>query len=322
MTLTPILPTVILANVRYKWLVNGVWGAALSSGIVDTGEFGTFQIDAIPPDGAVKFMAYDATDEANKWTKDFPEEGAGAIAVLAAPSYGGVLFRDAMFAIARKMGLNPEGSLADLDDEQTASYTGFINSWVRRLWDKIDIPEWTITEQRTPVNHIISFTQNGQRVIGKMWNAYLLDPDITHGPFDIPYSLGSSGVHVGFEHGTNVWIKYMQPAPQFTSVPYDVATTYALGGLAYDETSGNVYQSIQAGNINHAVTDTMWWMVVVFPARIADLVIRGAYADALREDGQTDKASVEEQAVLTEFQLLVSSLSTGPNVLTDQETAA
>jgi hypothetical protein len=60
-----ILPGVILANVRYKWLIAGVWGAELSSGITDTGEFGAFVVDAAEPANAQEFVAYDKDDHTN-----------------------------------------------------------------------------------------------------------------------------------------------------------------------------------------------------------------------------------------------------------------
>jgi hypothetical protein len=45
---------------------------------------------------------------------------------------------------------------------------------------------------------------------------------------------------------------------------------------------------------------SLWWTYIAFPLAIVDQVVRGAYADALREQGQPDKAGPEEQQVPTE----------------------
>jgi hypothetical protein len=65
------LPGVSLGNVAYKWLVAGVWGSALTSGITDTTEFDTFVISSVPPDGAQEILAYDVTDESNRARGDY-----------------------------------------------------------------------------------------------------------------------------------------------------------------------------------------------------------------------------------------------------------
>jgi len=43
-----------------------------------------------------------------------------------------------------------------------------------------------------------------------------------------------------------------------------------------------------------------WWNPVDFPMALVEPVLRGAYADALRAEGGTDKGALEEQAVPTE----------------------
>ena len=40
-----------------------------------------------------------------------------------------------------------------------------------------------------------------------------------------------------------------------------------------------------------------WWIYVPFPLLLVDQVVRGAYSDYLKEQGQFDKAAGEEQAV-------------------------
>ena len=228
-----------------------------------------------------------------------------------------VNFRDqVVYALAYKMGLDP---VNDLLTDQATAFVSFINTWVRKLYPQFDWPEWTLIEQRTPVSHYVDFAQASLNVIGRVLKVYLRDPATTQAVLDTPFKLDANGVFVGFEHGTNVWIKYIKSAPQYTSTPYSAATTYAKDALAYDPTSGNVYISLVAGNIGQLLTDASKWAVVPFPEQLADMVVRGAYADALREEGQTDKGQEEEQAIAIDA-VLKTGIQAAPNYapLTDQ----
>jgi hypothetical protein len=216
-----------------------------------------------------------------------------------------VNFRDqVMNVVARKMGYDPT---IDFSTDQAIAYATYVNLWVKKLYPLFDWPEWTLIEQRTPnPAHYIDFAQVGQSVIGRVLKVYLRDPQADRGVFDTPFKLSASGVFCGFEHGSSVWLKYIKPAPQYTAVAWTSAATFNLGDLTFDPTAGSaggsVYASAQATNTNHPVTDPAWWTLVPFPEQIAIMVIRGAYAEALREEGQTDKANAEEQIAFQEAQ--------------------
>jgi hypothetical protein len=64
----------------------------------------------------------------------------------------------------------------------------------------------------------------------------------------------------------------------------------------------------------------VFWDLVPFPFALVDAVVRGAYADALKESGQADKAAAEEQAVPTETTVRTGA-ETAPQYapLTDQQ---
>lgn len=55
---------------------------------------------------------------------------------------------------------------------------------------------------------------------------------------------------------------------------YSGATTYGLGEITYDSSSDKFYKSLQAANLNNAVTDAAWWLatedVEDFTAAVAD----------------------------------------------------
>lgn len=65
---------------------------------------------------------------------------------------------------------------------------------------------------------------------------------------------------------------------------------------------------------------SVYWTLIPFPYALADQVVRGVYADALKTEGQSDKGNAEEQAVPTETQLRMSAaLAGGSDTLTDQK---
>jgi hypothetical protein len=226
---------------------------------------------------------------------------------------------DGLYALAIRMGVDPDNLLID----EANSYLSFLNRWTRLLYDALDWPEWTKIEQRTPVNHYIAWAEANKNVIGRALHVYLRDPQTVDGILDTPHKLNENGVFCGFEHGTNVWLKYITAAPQYTLTAWNSATGYAKDALAYDLATGHTYISIQAGNTNHPVSDTAWWAIVPFMEETADLVVRGAYADALREDGQTDKAAAEEQGVLAEIAVKSARQVGQPfNPMTDQSVPA
>lgn len=157
--------------------------------------------------------------------------------------------------------------------------------------------------------------------IGKVLKVYPVDPRTSDGPFDIPFRLYDTAIHVGYDHGTKVWIKFMSRASVYTLTVWDLTITYSSGDLAYDPVSGNCYRSLQSNNTNHAVTNPSWWSLVPFPYVIAEPVWRGAYSDALRDEGLHAKAAAEEQAAMNELQLAISrNLTTRFDQLTDQQT--
>jgi hypothetical protein len=228
-----------------------------------------------------------------------------------------VNFRDTvLYGVAYFMGYDPK---KDLLTPQLESWTNFINRWVLKLWDQADFPEWTVIERRIPdVNHEISFDQTSQTPIGKLLKVYLRDPRTNRGPLETPFRLSAEGVHVGYEHGTYVWLKFSIRAPQFSSTPWNSGTAYAVGDLAYGTAKGETYRAIQAAT-NHAVTDAAYWALVPFPFQLAEPVILGAYADALRDEGQTDKGGAEEQLAGAAVNQRAGAMATSEHdVLSDQ----
>ena len=69
-----------------------------------------------------------------------------------------------------------------------------------------------------------------------------------------------------------------------------------------------------------AAAGPIYWDVVYLPFKLADAIIRGEMADALREEGQTDRADGEEKKVETELGVSTEKfVAPGFLTLTDQQ---
>lgn len=156
-----------------------------------------------------------------------------------------VKYRDVLWAIEYRMGLTPTVDLFEPDAKALASY---INVAVLRYYENSDFPEWTFTEPRTPVNHIVPYSESSLKDIWRVLKLFLRDPNTSLPPIDYPFRLLDSGIHVGFEHGPTVWLKYQTVPPMFTSDVWNVNSTYNLGDLVYSPVTGECYSSLVSGN--------------------------------------------------------------------------
>jgi len=230
---------------------------------------------------------------------------------------------DLLIPMVQKMGITTDNNLlVDL----AKAYAAFVNSAVKKLHDRFDFPDFVLLEQRTPdSNHYVAWEQPSLKIIHRALKVYQRDPRVTIPQFEIPFRTDATGVHVGYDHGTNIWLKYMEPAPQYPGSIWFSTITYNLGDRVLDANGdGNCYTAIQGSNTNHQPTiSPTWWRLDPFPESIADLTVRLAFCEALREDGQFDKAASEEAAVIQEAIGKVAAMINVPfDTISDQARAA
>lgn len=185
------------------------------------------------------------------------------ICAVAVTSAGGepvrsVKFREVLWGVARKAGYSPESG--NFLSNQAIPIGEYISQWIERLWAAEDWPELVHILAATPdQNHIVPYdalnpapsATQSQYHIGRVIAVYLVDPGTTNVPITTKFTLKDSGIHCGFEHGTNVWIKYMEPAPTFTAIPWVANTSYANGDVVYSPNTGDCYKSRVDYNIGH-----------------------------------------------------------------------
>jgi hypothetical protein len=209
-------------------------------------------------------------------------------------------------------------------------YTNCINIAYKKIHDRFDFPDLVTIEQRTPdSNHYIGFEQVGLSAINRVLKVYPRDPRVTYPPMDMPFRNDANGIHVGYDHGTTVWIRYVKPAPRFSAQLWSSAGNYNKDTPIYDGPipgqSGDVYKALQGPpNTNHPpISSPTWWELILIPESIHDLILRYAFAEALREDGQFDKAAQEEQAVIQEAISKIAALVGPPfDTVSDQSRPA
>src|ERR1051325_8951824 len=127
-------------------------------------------------------------------------------------------FRDhVLFPIAYKIGLDPT---ENFEDSEARAIGDYINMYVRKAWSAADWPEWSITAAFTPKGHVVEINNDYALFatrIAKVLAVYLNDPNKYALPLEIPFIQTSTGVYVGTDHGTQVWIKYLPQPPVFTA---------------------------------------------------------------------------------------------------------
>ena len=205
-------------------------------------------------------------------------------------SYPGVTFKRVFEAMVRATGI-PVATIVSLSADEQERYAGLINDALKDFWDYAFWPGTFEIEQRTidPTGLHILKAATGETEIGN------IDPlECFYDDVPIPGSLKHvlSEVEdrgdriVCYDDGcpAEPYIRFQLPCPQFTRDAYAVGTTYGLGELVYDATSGNCYKSAAAANVGHALSLAAWWTAVPFPALALTYVKWSASSEVMAED--------------------------------------
>lgn len=171
-----------------------------------------------------------------------------------------IRFRDVLWDVAYKMGLDPQQD--NFLTNQAVTIGAYIDQWVRRLYDSQDWPEWTkiVMAVPDPITHIVPYTQEAPPTptttvityfIGRVFKVYLIDPFSSSSPIDTKFTLRESGIHCGFEHGSTVWIEYIEPPPRFTAEVWVVDQVYSKEDVVYSYRTGHCYKSKLNNNVGH-----------------------------------------------------------------------
>lgn len=149
-------------------------------------------------------------------------------------------------------------------------------------------------EAATNFERYVAYAQTGETVIWRVKYAARSNWRTNRYPMRLNFTTNEHGVCFAYNAPNQVWIEFQQPPPQFTSDEFDDTATYAVGDRVYYATTGEAYLCIAATTAGDLPTDTTKWTKIDMPEVFAQALARLAAADALREDGQDDKADAQE----------------------------
>jgi hypothetical protein len=151
---------------------------------------------------------------------------------------------------------------------------------------------WEVT---TNLDKYIAYEQPGETVIETVNTVSASNPRINQAyPGFYGFEPSDNGIQVSDLAGALVWLVFRTPAPEFTSDTWSNTTAYIVGNSVYYPTTGECYRCVQNHTGTTPGSDEDYWVKINFPAFLAPFVKAAGYADALRKDGQQDKAAVEE----------------------------
>lgn len=141
----------------------------------------------------------------------------------------------------------------------------------------------------------ISYLQTGKTPIGIINGIFYSDPRKGENPREYLFLLESDDFFV-IEPTIEktVFLDFQIRTSEFSSEMWMPNIIYKKGSIQYSPNTGECHESLQDNNQNHQVTETAWWKKIPMPYVLSEFVKIAAYSDALREDGQTDKSTVEE----------------------------
>ena len=174
--------------------------------------------------------------------------------------------------------------------------------WTREWW-----PDWTLTEERTAVDGVISFHQSDETVIDRIKSVTRRDPSLyPDKAWAVNYRRINDGIVLGTGEPTTVFITFQTVPPQFTSDKWSATVTYAVGDCVYLATTGECYLALAASTNVSPETDAAKWAVQEFPALLAPFVKRAAVADLTNTQKQKNAARSELDLAYADLERAVS----------------
>jgi len=200
-----------------------------------------------------------------------------------------VTFKSVYERVLRRVGIDPD--TANLTAGRQEFFADLVNERVRLGWEQTFWPELCETEERTPdANEMVGYDQADEIALGEVMGVWTSDPDrYPDAARGLAYVMTENGIQLTDENEsvpTKVWVKFRRRPNLFTRVAFDGAAAYSLGDLIFYV--ADCYQAVLEASVEV-------WLKVAFPFILENYVVHGAAADYLRQDGQTERAQVEDK---------------------------
>jgi len=170
---------------------------------------------------------------------------------------------------------------------------------------ELELPEEGETDslwwaKPTNLQRRVDFDQPGLTPIGDVLAVYRENPELNPNARSIGFSVLANSVLLGTNAPDVVWIEYRLRPPEFTATLWEATKIYQPDDVRYFAVAGDCYKALAltAAGESPVTTPSKWEKQPILKT-LENSVMLGAYAEALEEDGQTDKAA------------LVSSKATG-----------
>ena len=173
---------------------------------------------------------------------------------------------------------------------------------IRFGWEAAKWPETCVTEKRTVTQSggeegdFVSLSQVSETPIGEVFAVYNKSPKQNTDTQTYDWHISENGVQLS-KPGQEVFVFFRKVAPEFAGELYSQDKSYNENDHVYDNSHGNFYianQSVASGSNNSPFAQPSYWDLVNVPSIFTDYLIRGAYADYLRHNGELDRARVAE----------------------------
>ena len=199
--------------------------------------------------------------------------------------------------VLRSVGLTPTEAEAD----ERAAIASLLTDAMDYAWYWLEggWPEVTRSAARTASSHIISMARDtGSSILpmGKVLGVYEADPFTDKNPGPLPFSVTVEGVVVNEDVGASaaVHVKFMEPAPLFTSTAWATATDYVVGDVVLE--ADECYLCIEAHTAGTFSTDLAAdrWVIQQVPEFLVETVKTATVAAWRESGGETARMQVLE----------------------------
>ena len=206
-------------------------------------------------------------------------------------------FTGLLNGVARSLGMAP----TDASAEEKAAHAQFLTeatdyAW---YWAEDGWPEIQRSVARTAASSVISMARDvGGSIdpIGQVLGVYENNPFTSRNPGPLPFGISSDGIVVNEDVGATaaVYVRFLDPAPLYTSVAWVTATAYVVGDVVYQD--DRCYLCVVANTSTTFSTDLGdgEWVEQVVPQFLAEAIKAGALAALRESDGETARRQAME----------------------------
>ena len=185
---------------------------------------------------------------------------------------------------------------------QITAMVPFLNLKMQEAWSFGPWPEWTLTEERTPVDYLIDREQSEETKIGMVFGVYEKDPRKYKNVKEVAFTEGQDGIWLPESTLATVWVQFQKPAPLFSAATWTAGKSYQRYDVAFYPGTEDVSLFLFRGECYQADLDENGadiWVLVEFPAVLANAVAYLTAGMMQRMYGKPkDALALEEQGMI------------------------